>query len=210
MFSSEPYMLETVTPSLFTWNCLSFASTCHQPQLVAKLIEEYFHGDAGYRSPSGRTALHEAVILPEDLNLNEESIVQNRYETLKILLNAGINPNIADQMGKTALHLFFDHVNLAKVVVKRYSKIVHETIRLLHNNGADLNAADFKGRTVAHQAAAFDDVETMQTLLELGVVASSLDNDRNTPAHVAAYHCNFEVLECLLHCVPHKELGNLS
>lgn len=208
MFSAKPYTLETVTPPLFTWNCLSFASTCHQPQLVAKLIDGYFDGDAGCQSPSGRTALHEAVTLPEDLNLNKEIIVQNRYETLKILLNAGINPNIADQMGKTALHLFFDHVNLAKVVVKRYSKIVHETIRLLHNYGADLNAADFKGRTVVHQAAAFGDVETIQTLLQLGVVTSSLDNDRNTPAHVAAYHGNFEVLESLLHCAPHTEIAN--
>ncbi|XP_020628757.1 uncharacterized protein LOC110065914 [Orbicella faveolata] len=208
MFSSNPYKLETVTPSLFTWNGLSFASTCHQPQLVSKLIEEYFHGDADFQSSFGRTALHEAVTLPEDLNLNDEIIVQNRQETLKILLNAGINPNIADHLGKTALHLFFDHVNLAKVVVKRYSKIVPDTIRLLHDYGADLNAADFKGRTVTHQAAAFGDVETMQILLELGVVVASLDNDRNTPAHIAAYHGNFEVLQCLLHCVPHTEFAN--
>lgn len=208
MFSSNSYKLETATPPLFTWNCLSFASACHQPQLVAKLIEEYFQGDAACQSPSGRTALHEAVTLPEDLNLNKEAIVRNRYATLKILLNAGINPNIADHMGKTALHLFFDHVNLAKVVVKMYSKIVPETIRLLHDYGADLNVADFKGRTVAHQAAAFGDVETMRTLLELGMTVSSLDNDRSTPAHIAAYHGNFEVLQCLLHCIPHTELPN--
>ena len=208
MFSSNPYRLETATPSLFTWNCLSFASTCHQPQLVSKLVEEYFQEDALCQSPSGRNALHEAIILPEGLNLNEEIIVQNRHETLKILLNAGINPNIADHMGKTALHLFFDHVNLAKVVVKRYPKIVSETMRLLHDYGADFNVADFKGRTVAHRAAAFGDVETMQTLLELGVAVASLDNDRNTPAHVAAYHGNFEVLQCLLQCVPHTEFAN--
>ena len=175
---------------------------------MAKLIDEYFKGDADCQSPSGRTALHEAVTLPEDLNLNEEILVQNRYETLKILLEAGINPNIADHTGKTALHLFFDHVNLAKVVVKMYSKIVPETIRLLHDYGADLNVADFKGRTVAHQAAAFGDVETMQTLLEHGVAVASQDNDRNTPAHIAAYHGNFEALQCLLHCIPHTELAN--
>ena len=206
MFSSNPYALETVTSSLFTWNCLSFASTCHQPQLVSKLIEE--QGDDNCQNENGRTALHEAVTLPEDLNLDEEINVRNRYETLKILLNAGINPNIADHIGKTALHLFFDHVNLANVVVKRYSKIVPDTVRLLHDYGADLNAADFKGRTVTHQAAAFGDVETMQTLLELGVVVASLDNDRNTPAHVAACHGNFDVLQCLLHCVPHTEYAN--
>lgn len=208
MFSSNPYRLEIATPSLFTWNCLSFASNCHQPQLVAKLIEEYFQEDTDCQSPSGRTALHEAVTLPEDLNLNEEIIVQNWHETMKILLNAGINPNTADHMRKTALHLFFDQVNLAKVVVKRYSKIVPDTVRLLHKYGAHLNAVDLKGRTVTHQAAAFGDAETMQTLLELGVVVSSLDNDGNTPAHVAAYHGNFEVLQCLLHCVPHTEFVN--
>ena len=208
MFSSNPYTLETVTLPFFTWNCLSFASTCHQPKLVSKLIEEHFRGDANFQSDYGRTALHEAVTLPENLNLDEEINVRNRYETLKILLNAGINPNIADHIGKTALHLFFDHVNLAKVVVKRYSKIVPYTVRLLHDYGADLNVADSKGRTVTHQAAAFGDVETMQTLLELGVVVASLDNDRNTPAHVAAYHGNFEVLQCLLHRLPHTQYPN--
>ncbi|KAL9975421.1 hypothetical protein ACROYT_G012582 [Oculina patagonica] len=208
MFSTSPCRLDPITPSSFEWNCLSLAAACHQPQLVAKLVQEYFHEDVDCQSPSGRTALHEAVTLPENLNLNEEIIVQNRHETIKVLLNAGINPNIPDHRGKTALNLFFDHVNLAKVIVRRYSKIVLETIRLLHGYGADLNAVDFNGRTVMHQAAAFGDVETVQLLLELGVGFTSLDNDGNTPAHVAAYHGNFEVLQCLLARVPHAGFIN--
>lgn len=207
MFSTSPYRLEPFMPSSFEWNCLSLAANCHQPQLVAKLIQEYFQDDVDCQSPSGRTALHEAVTLPENLNLNEDIIVQSRHETIKVLLNAGINPNIPDH-GKTALHLFFDHVNVYKIIVRRYSKIVLETIRLLCDYGADLNAADFNGRTVVHQAAAFGNVETMQILLELGVGVTSLDNDGNTPAHVAAYHGNYEVLQCLLARVPHAELVN--
>ena len=208
MFSTSPYRLEPMTPSSFEWNCLSLAANCHQPQLVAKLIQEYFHEDVDCQNPSGRTALHEVVTLPENLNLNEEIIVQNRHETMKILLNAGINPNIPDHRGKTALHLFFDHVNLAKVIVSRYSKIVLETIRLLHDYGANMNVVDVHGRTVMHQAAAFGDVETMEMLLELGVGVTSLDNDGNTPAHIAAYHGNCEVLQCLLVRVPHAEFVN--
>lgn len=208
MFSTNPYKLDPTTPSSFEWNCLSLAANCHQPQLVAKLIQEYFHEDLDCQSPSGRTALHEAVNLPENLNLNEEINVQKRHETIKILLNAGVNPNIPDHMGKTALHLFFDHVNLAKVVVKRYSKIVPETIRLLQDYVAGLNVVDLNGRTLVHQAAAFGDVETMQVLLDHGAGITSLDNDGNTPAHVAAYHGNFDVLQRLLDCASHAEFVN--
>ena len=208
MFSAGPYKLEPSTPSSFEWNCLTFAANCHQPQVVAKLIQEYFHKDVDFQSASGKTALHEAVILPENLNLDKEIVLQNRHETMKILLDAGANPNIQDNMGKTALHLFFDHVNLAKVVVRKYSKIVPETVRLLQDYGAHLNIVDINGRTILHQAAAFGNVETMQILLELGATVTSLDNDGNTPAHIAAYHGNFEVLKCLLDCASHAEFVN--
>lgn len=69
---------------------------------------------------------------------------------LKILFNVGINFNIVDQMGKIVLYFFFDYVNLVKVVVKRYFKIVYEIICLLYNYGVDLNVVDFKGRIVVY------------------------------------------------------------
>lgn len=53
-------------------------------------------------------------------------------------------------MGKIVLYFFFDYVNLVKVVVKRYFKIVYEIICLLYNYGVDLNVVDFKGRIVVY------------------------------------------------------------
>ncbi|PFX20922.1 uncharacterized protein LOC111336267 [Stylophora pistillata] len=209
MFSTKPYTLESSIPASFEWNCLSFAANCHQPWLVAKLIDEYLQDAVECHSSSRRTALHEAVKLPESLNLDKEAVVRNRHETMKILLDAGVNPNIPDHLGKNALHLFFDHVNLAKVIVKKYSKIVLETILLLHEYGIRLDMADHKGRTVLHQAAAFGLEETAQILLNLGADIHRVDSDRNTPAHVAAYHGNFEVLSCLMNPhVSHAELIN--
>ena len=208
MFSTSPYKLESSMPSSFEWSCLSFAANCHQPQLVARLTQEHLHDAVDCQSPCGRTALHEAVNLPENWNLDKEIVVQYRHETIKILLDAGFNPNIPDHMGKTALHLFLDHVNLAKVVLKKYSKIVPETIRLLHYYGAHLDATDHKGRTLVHQAAAFGHLETIQILLELGADVQSVDIDGNTPAHVAACHGNFEALQCLLDRASHAELVN--
>ena len=207
MLSAGPYRLHPTKPPSFEWNCLSFAANCHQPLLVEKLIQEYFHEDADLQSTLGKTLLHEAVILPENLNLNEEIAIQKRLETMKILLKAGVSPNVQDHLGKTALHLFFDHVNLAKEVVRKYPKIVPDTIRLLQDY-VHLNAEDVNGRTVLHQAAAFGDLETVQALLELGANVTSQDRDGNTPAHIAANHRNFQVLQCLLDCALHAEFIN--
>ena len=208
MSSTRPYELAPFMPLSVTWNCLFLAANCHQPQLVAKLIQDYFLNDVNCQSPCGKTALHEAVILPQKLNLNEEMDLQKRHETMKILLDSGVDPNIPDHMGKTALHIFFDHANFYKVVLKKYPQIVSKTIRLLQNYGADLNMVDFSGRTVVHQAAAFGDLETTQILLELGASVISLDHDSNTPAHVAAYHGNFAVLQSLLNRTSHAEFVN--
>ena len=173
---------------------------------MSKLLQRYFLNDVNCQSPLGRTALHEAVILPKSLNLNEEINVQNRYETLKILLDCGVDPNIPDRMRKTALHVFFDQANRYKVIVKKYPQIVSKTILLLRDYGANINMADLSGRTAAHQAAAFGDLETMQLLLELGASVTSLDNDSKTPAHIAAYHRNFDVLQLLLNRAPYALL----
>ena len=209
MFSTKPYTIESSMPASFEWSCLSFAANCHQPRVVAKLIHEYLHDAVKHHSSSGRTALHEAVNLPEGLNLDKEAVVRNRHETMKILLNAGVDPNLPDHLGKNALHLFLDHVNLAKVVVKKYSEIVPETILLLHEYGIRLDMSDHTGRTVLHQAAAFGLVEAVQIILNLGADLHGVDNDGNTPAHVAANHGNFEVLSSLMNHFSHAELFNL-
>lgn len=208
MFSTRTYNSDLFMLPSVELNCLSLSANCHQPQIVSKLLQRYFLNDVNCQSPLGRTALHEAVILPKSLNLNEEINVQNRYETLKILLDSGVDPNIPDRMRKTALHVFFDQANRYKVIVKKYPQIVSKTILLLRDYGANINMADLSGRTAAHQAAAFGDLETMQLLLELGASVTSLDNDSKTPAHIAAYHRNFDVLQLLLNRVSHAEFVN--
>ncbi|XP_068736809.1 uncharacterized protein [Montipora capricornis] len=208
MFSAGPDKLHLLKPSSYEWNCLSFASNCHQPELLDKLIQDYFHKDIDFRSTFGRTALHEAVILPESMNLDKQILLQKRHETLEILLKAGVNPDMQDLVGKTPLHHFFDHVNLAKVVVRKYPKIVASTVCLLHEYGADLNVVDLNGRTLVHQAAAFGDFDVMQVLLEHGACFMNSDNDGNTPAHIAAFHRNFKVLKCLLDHAPHADFKN--
>lgn len=208
MFSVDPYKWNLFKLPSLEWNCLLFAANCHQPQLVEKLIQDYFQKDADCQGTFGKTVLHEAVILPENLNLDKEILLVKWHATLKVVLKAGVSPNIQDHLGKTALNVFFDHVNSAKAVVRKHSKIITEIIHLLQDYGTHINLADFDGRTVLHQAAVFGDVEILKLLLELGASATSQDNDGNTPAHVAAHHCNFEVLQCLLECASHAEFMN--
>ena len=209
MFSAGPDKLHVRKPSFYEWNCFTFAANCHQPELVDKLVCDYFQKDVDLQKTFGRTALHEAVILPEDLNLDKESLIQKRHQTLEVLLKAGVNPNIQDDVGKTALNHFFDLANIAKVVVRKYPRIVASSVCLLHGYGANINVADFSGRTLAHQAATLGDFEVMKLLLELGACFTIPDGDGNTPAHIAALHRNFKVLQCLLDHAPHADLQNV-
>ena len=207
IFSTWSYKLDPFSPSSFEFNGLSLAAHCYKAQLVSQLLRDHFKGEIDCRSPLGRTALHEAVILP--VNFNDATIAQSRLETVKILLEAGCNPNVQDYMGKTVLHVLFDHANLSKFLLREIDfKIIPDTILLVLNYSPDLSVSDFKGRTVAHQAAALGNLETMQILMESGVNLENVDNDGNTPFHVAAYHGNTDVLQYLLRSYPQVEMVN--
>lgn len=208
MFSVYPYKWNLFKLPSLEWNCLSFAANCHQPQLLDKLIQDYFQKDADFQGSFGKTILHEAVILPE--NLDQEILLEKWHATLKVILKAGVSPNIQDHLGKTALNVLFDHVNSAKAVVRKHPKVITKIIQILQDYGIQINLADFNGRTVLHQAAAFGDVEILNVLLELGASTSRQDNDGNTPAHVAAQHCNIEVLKCLIECTSNELVNCLG
>ena len=197
MSYDRPFDFEPFPPNHFEMNCLSLSAHCHHPKLVSALLHGCFNSEINSQNSSGRTALHEAVTLPKGFNTEDETGINHRAETIKVLLEAGSNVNIQDRTGKTALHLFFDHANPVPVDLTA-SKIVSDTIQQLCRNNPDFEIADFNGRTCLHQASVFGDAEILKMLIERSADVSVQDKDGNTPAHVAAYHGKFSALRFLI------------
>ena len=61
-----------------------------------------------------------------------------------------------------------------------------------------LMEVDDKGATLLHHAAAHNQTDVMQYLMECGVNCDAVDNDGNTPLHLATISGSVEAIHCLL------------
>uniref|UniRef100_A0A1A9VJN9 ANK_REP_REGION domain-containing protein n=1 Tax=Glossina austeni TaxID=7395 RepID=A0A1A9VJN9_GLOAU len=118
------------------------------------------------RGESGLTILH--VVSNMDGNLAEKYV--------NLLLDAGANPNIKDNRGKTPLH-YASYNNIGSLI----------------EAGADLNVQDSKERTPLHYAASIGDEKSINVLLEHGADSSKRDKQEKTPLQVAIDNHNYHV-----------------
>lgn len=110
-------------------------------------------------------ALHRAVEL-------------NRITIVKLLLDAGCDPNIRDEKrfpsfeNRTALHAAasWGRVELAKLLIRR---------------GADVNAKGRQGATPLHDAAWMNQVDVIRALVRLGADVNARDDKGETPLDLA-------------------------
>lgn len=89
---------------------------------------------------------------------------RNNLEIVKLLLNAGANPNLRDESGQTALMMTNENSSI-------------ELIQDLLKAGADVNAQDDEGETALMTAAQSANLVIMQELLNAGAnVNAQTDN----------------------------------
>ena len=187
-------------PSQLKWNTLHLAAHCHHPEIITRLVDEFFSDDdVNIRSSMGATPLHEAVLLPKNYDVLDRVRVKRRYETIKILLERGANPDIRDNKGRTALHIFLDHINLKKCIIKSNPEIVCKTLKLILEQKANPCLVDDMGKSLLHQIAVLNNEDALKLLLDFGANGALKDSDGNIPAHVAAYHGRFDALSLLFH-----------
>lgn len=117
--------------------------------------------DAWDVSPTGRTVLHNAASQTSNPTI------------IRLLLDAGADPNAPDNRGATPLHWGAQNEN--PMVVTH-----------LLNAGADLHAGDNEGYTPLHHAAAWSgNGRVVNLLLSRGANPVAESNDGRTPLHSA-------------------------
>lgn len=125
------------------------------------------------KSPTGRTALHEAA---------ERGLV----EATRLLLAKGASAIACDLEGVTPLHVAAEHGRL-------------EVAQLLLIAGADPNAKDPYHRTPLHYAAEFGHASVARLLLDKGADPNAhAGEEQFTPLHEAALRGHLEVAEALV------------
>jgi ankyrin repeat protein len=140
-------------------------------------------------------------------------------EAMRLLLDAGAEPNAANDFAATPLMWCAGNANKVRLLLSKGARVnvrsklgrtplaiaaaysgATEAARLLIENGADVNARDEAGASVLQQAALVNHVELARILLAKGADVNTVDGAGVTPLMVAAANGsrNSEMINLLL------------
>lgn len=150
---------------------LYFAIAAGHTECVRILIEDYF-ADVTPIFEEGTTLLHLAAL-------------QGRPDCIEMLLAAGLDANVADDLYRTPLHYAVSQI---------------DAVRVLLAAGAMVEATDDDDRTPMHHTANAGHPFVAQALGEAGAAVDEPDALGRTPLAIAAAAGNTSMVEWLLAC----------
>ena len=188
----------------------------------------------------GNTPLAVAIATQEILSISRALLGKsyiahqspNQYETVDALLTAGADPNIANSINCTPLHIAARHgmINIVIRLLKAKANpniqttegmtplheatyFAHvEVIKILFKEKADPNILDYKnGMSPLHIACGADgSLEIAQVILSHSDADPNIFDGRSneTPLHFAALIVNPEVLQCLIASNANPDIKN--
>ena len=108
----------------------------------------------------------------------------NRYKSLQVLIDQGINVNIQNNYRNTPLHYACS-----------FNRV--ESVQSLLNNGANVNIQDIIGWTPLHYACRNNNFETVKLLLDNGANVNIPDDEGWIPLQIAQNNNNTECIRLL-------------
>merc|ERR1719489_536650 len=143
----------------------------HSRKMRSSIKSRLFNhqGSGGATSSSTWSALKASAA---ERKVRVHAGTNNDEQVQRLLASGVVNPNAADEHGRTALHI---------AAAKGYAAVVSTMLRC----GAEPNQKDSLGNTPLHLAACTNHIEVVTLLLRAGTSLETLDNNGRTPMQLA-------------------------
>ena len=129
-------------------------------------------------------------------NILFDMVLYNDFETLKTIINYGINLNIKDKRGYTPL-MYMVEEGLKISDKKEKDSFIERLIYFLKYR-VNIDAQDNDGRTVIHKAVIANDLVVLEKLLTKKADLSIKDIHGRTALHHTQWHGNYKIARWLI------------
>ena len=129
-------------------------------------------------------------------NILFDMVLYNDFETLKTIINYGINLNIKDKRGYTPLmHMVEEGL---KIKDKKEKEVFIERLIYFLKYRVNIDTQDNDGRTVMHKAVIANDLLVVEKLLTKKADLSIKDIHGRTALHHTQWHGNYKIARWLI------------